>query len=171
MAAAREGLQDAMALAVKTLDQLRLLSHALRPPTLAKAGLRAAAEGLCHEFAAHTSLTIRFDGPERLAVAEDVSISFYRFLQEALTNIGRHARADEVWVSLRQAGDALRMSVEDNGVGCDVGEALAGAGTGGIGLLGMQGRLDLPGGRLQIDSVPGEGTRLEAVVPLEVARA
>ena len=98
---------------------------------------------------------------------DTVGICFYRFMQEALTNAGRHSRAKHVWVKLRHDAEAITLLVEDDGRGFDRGAVLSAQGRGtGLGLLGMQERLMSVGGQLEIESRSGHGTRLVARVPL-----
>ena len=86
---------------------------------------------------------------------------------EALTNVIRHAQASRVYVELRNHGDALELSVRDNGIGFDVDAAWERAAHGAsLGLIGMRERIQLVGGRLALESVPGYGTDVRARLPL-----
>jgi signal transduction histidine kinase len=97
---------------------------------------------------------------------EAVNICLYRFLQEALTNVAKHARAKQVCVALRYDTDEVTLSVEDDGRGFDAQARLSVSGWPmGIGLLGMQERVESLGGRLAIESQPDQGTRLVAHLP------
>ena len=94
------------------------------------------------------------------------SISLYRVVQEGLTNVARHARASQVWVRLEGDANQVSLSVEDDGQGFDMEAVKRGSNHApGIGLLGMQERLELLGGGLEITSRPGRGTRLVARIP------
>ena len=93
----------------------------------------------------------------------------YRILQEALTNVARHAKARRASVTLRHKEAALELAVQDDGVGFNVGRALDR--TPGLGLHGMQERVTLLGGSVRIDSKPGRGTLLLARIPLGAAAA
>ena len=101
---------------------------------------------------------------------DSVGIHLYRFLQEALTNIGKHAQAHRVRVALAYDSEMLSLSVEDDGAGFDVASTLGAKSQGRIGLIGMQERVDLLNGRLDITSQPGHGTRLLARVPWKASR-
>jgi signal transduction histidine kinase len=152
-------------IADRTLDQVRSLSLDLRPPHLDDLGLEAALRWFVREHgnAAARSCTFEADGvPPDLD--PQVSITCFRVAQEALTNVVRHANATEVAVTLHRRGDALVLSVEDNGVGFDVKSTQRL--TASIGLLGMQERTTLAGGLLEIVSAPRGGTRVVAYVPL-----
>jgi signal transduction histidine kinase len=97
---------------------------------------------------------------------EAVNMCLYRFLQEALTNVAKHACADQVCVTLCYDAETVSLSVEDDGRGFDKQARLSASGWPmGIGLLGMQERLESLGGRLEIESQPGRGTRLVAHLP------
>jgi PAS domain S-box-containing protein len=162
-----QSLQEAVTLANETLEQIRLLAQGLRPPELDVVGLNPTLEDYCHDFAEHARLSIEYAGTELPALPDDVTICFYRVLQEALTNVAKHAQANHVWVALRCDADTLSLSVEDDGQGFDVpSEVSVARQPRGIGLVGMRERLELLGGRLEIKSQPGRGTRLVAYAPL-----
>jgi signal transduction histidine kinase len=163
----REQIGEAVQLASETMDQIRLIAHALRPPALDTIGLNSTLEGFCRDFAARTRLTIDYQGFALPQAPPAVTISFYRFLQEALNNVAKHSGADRVAVKLSYDGETICLRVADNGRGFDVPEQLAHTSApGGIGLLGMRERFELLSGRLDIESQPGGGgTRLSACVP------
>jgi signal transduction histidine kinase len=162
----RERIGEAAALTGETMEQIRQLAHALRPPALDTIGLNSTLEGFCREFASRTRLTIDYQGEELPFVPEAIKITFYRLLQEALTNVARHAQADQVDVTLAYDGNTISLIVEDNGRGFaedgSQGEAIP---AGGIGLAGMRERLQLLGGRVEIISVPGKGARVVGSAP------
>ena len=168
--APRAQLREATALTDTTMERIRRLAHDLRPPALDMAGLNATLEGFCREFGRQTGLAIVYDGAELPELTDAVNICFYRVLQGALTNVARHAQTDHARVALAHEADTIRLSVEDDGQGFDQ-QARTSAPTygQGIGLLGMEERLRLLGGWLEIESRPGAGTRLVAHVPWEEA--
>ena len=126
--------------------------------------------GYCREFAERTYLSIDYAGTEISTLTDTVNISLYRFLQEALTNVAKHAQANRVRVKLSRAPGTVSLSVVDNGRGFAPQYKTAVPGeSGGIGLLGMQERFDLLGGRLEVRSRTGRGTRLVAHVPVKEA--
>ena len=149
-----------------TMEKVRLLARGLRPPELDAVGLNPTLEGFCREFAQLTQLSIDYSGAELPTLPDTFSISFYRFLQEALANVAKHAMATRVRVELSHNADAVSLMVEDDGRGFIPGRPATGAGQSkGIGLLGMEERFELLGGRLKVESRPGQGTRLVAQVP------
>jgi PAS domain S-box-containing protein len=164
--AAREMLGDLVDLTDRTMSNLRLLSHGLRPPGLDAYGLDAALEGLCEDFRLHTRLDISYRGDESLTVDPLPALSVYRFAQEALTNIAKHAYATAVEVTLRQEANRIKLSVQDNGQGFNPPNPDQDQPRNGTGLLGMIERLEMVDGLLEIDSAPGRGSRLTAVVPM-----
>ncbi|MBN1314758.1 MAG: response regulator [Anaerolineales bacterium] len=163
-----QGLSQAAALTGDTLEQLRLMAQGLHPPSLDTVGVSPTLEGFCHDFARRTQLEVEYQGVELPTLPEAFNISLYRLLQEALTNVARHARASCVFVSLSTNDDTIRLMVKDDGRGFDV-EQMLGTATKplGIGLLGMQERVELLGGELKIDSQPDQGTCLVATIPWE----
>jgi PAS domain S-box-containing protein len=160
----RTRLEEATRVADATLLEIRLLAQALRPPSIdALHDINLTIEGYCREFGRRTQLVINYTGADLPPLSEDSNMCLYRFLQECLTNIAKHARAKEVWVMLQEAGNEVLLTVEDDGVGFDpqAGGAMADRATG-LGMLGMRERLELLGGWLEIDSEPGQGTRVTA---------
>jgi signal transduction histidine kinase len=100
----------------------------------------------------------------------------YRFVQEGLNNIAKHAEASWIEAVVQRRGDLVEVTVRDNGRGFDPEQAAEGAarapgGRGGFGLIGMRERVELAGGELRIESQPGKGTTLRATVPLKPALA
>jgi PAS domain S-box-containing protein len=164
----RQRLDDAIALTTATMSRIRSLAHDLRPPTLDAAGLRPALQGFCDEFSKHTRLHITYTSPEILPELSDAAnICLYRFLQETLTNVAKHAEANRVDVVLCYDHNKVSLAVADDGHGFDEQARLSAPGWSmGIGLLGMQERLESLGGQLKIESQIGQGTCLTACLPV-----
>ena len=144
----------------------RRIIEDLRPSTLSNLGLTAALEVLCGEFARRTEVKVHTDIDE-VSLADDVQLTAYRVVQEALTNVAKYAKAREVTVRLRNDGAVARLSVQDDGAGFD---------TGGVpmrarGLAGMRFRVASHGGRLDLASQPGQGTTIEVQLPQVTAAA
>jgi len=145
---------------------LRLLSHNLRPPGLDAYGLNAALEGLCQDFAHHSSVVITYSGVDVPSLSALAELSLYRFAQEGLTNAMKHATATHIEVNLVPEPDVVILTVTDNGRGFvppDLDENIPSEG---VGLVGMIERLEMVDGSLEIESTLGAGSRLTAVVPL-----
>ncbi len=160
----RQRIGEAVDLSDKTLKEIRRLAQELRPPALDALGLNFTLEDFCYEFSKKVGLSIRYQGRELPATSGIVRISLYRFLQEALTNIVKHAQASFVQVRLRYSHYQISLVVKDNGRGFVINqiEIL------GMGLVGMRERLTMLGGILSIHSKPGRGTCLMATIPWEV---
>lgn len=147
------------------LQSIRNLAQLLRPAVLDDLGLLAAVESYATRFAERTSLELHLDLPkEESPLPRAIELALYRTLQEALTNVARHASARRVWVQVQVDERHVRLLVRDDGRG------LAGADQaeeqgGGLGLAGMRERAALYGGRLQIDSQPGKGTQILLELP------
>jgi signal transduction histidine kinase len=161
---AGQRLDEAIDLAENVLDDIRRLAHALRPPMMDERGLNGILEGLCKEFARYTQLDINYQGIDISTLSDTTPTSLYRFLQEALTNAAKHAQAKQILVRLSQQPGRICLSVEDDGIGFNLQDGQL---SNGIGLLGMRERVEMLGGLIEIDSQPGRGTRLVAMVPSE----
>jgi signal transduction histidine kinase len=141
-----------------TLEDIRRVVDRLGPSILDDMGLAAAVERYCDDFAERTGVEVEYhvDCPARLESA--VETACYRTVQEALTNVSRHAEATQVTLRLERRGERLALSVHDDGPGFDVAEALRG---GRRGLIGMRERAELLGGSFELRSESGAGTSLE----------
>ena len=150
------------------LQQVRQLSLNLRPSLLDDLGLVAALDWYVKRQSEQIGLAIHFT-PTPLEPRPDpvIETACFRIVQEALTNIARHARAHQVWLDVHRDNGTLRVSIRDDGVGFHVDAARSRAAQGeSLGVLGMEERLMLVGGQLEIRSAPGEGTTISARVPL-----
>jgi len=163
-----EGLDERLASMKKLIANLfqlvRDVATALRPPIL-DAGIASAIEWQVRRFEARTQIPCLVEVPDNLPTLSDAkAIGLFRILQEALTNVMRHAGAHSVQVQLRVEAGELCLCVSDDGKGFEPGQRKAGQS---FGLVGMQERIFMLGGQLQIDSQPGEGTTLTARVALD----
>lgn len=147
-------------------ERIRDLSHELRPAMLDHLGLVPALEFLAANFGQRAGLHITVESKLHGKLAPKLSLAFYRIVQEALTNVRRHARATKVRISISKKGDIVRCLVADNGVGFDPASTVN-SGRPGLGLLGIRERLSALGGKLRIQSAEGRGTRLEITAPLQ----
>jgi signal transduction histidine kinase len=146
-------------------SQLRRLSHELRPAILDDLGLLPALKFLCEGVAARTGLQIDIEGTSEFSLAPLLGTVLYRFVQESLTNVARHAKASWVRIDLQQESQSIRCTITDNGIGFDVPVTLNGTEKSGLGLIGMQERVNSLGGSLAIHSNPGRGTELTVTIP------
>lgn len=164
---ARTLLHDNMAMIENVLHQVRDLSLALRPSILDDFGLVPAIQWLVKRQAQRTGMSIEFAADLKTRPTMQLETVCFRVVQEALTNIIRHARASQVSIELEQHGAELQLTIRDNGIGFDVSQALNRAARGAsLGLLGMQERVSLVGARLEIESAPSEGTWVRVCFPL-----
>jgi len=151
-----------------TLERVRQLSLSLRPPQLDDLGLAAALRSHVDRQAGVAGLAAHFDAAEAPQDIEpETETACFRVAQEAINNIVRHARAHNVWVRLFTAGGRLALSVRDDGRGFDL-EAVRRRGASGasLGLVGMEERVALAGGSLELRAAPGQGTVVLATFPL-----
>lgn len=151
----------------KAKEGLREASHLLYPSILRTAGLPGGLRSLQDRFGVTFDLSLHID--DEISRMEDVRqpsmpplirLVFYRFAEEALTNVQKHAKARKVSIQLRLEGNRIVLSVQDNGTGLD-----AKAVTPGLGMVAMRDMLGAVGGSVQIDSVLGRGTTVTAIVP------
>jgi signal transduction histidine kinase len=158
----RTAIADLRELVVSTLQDVRRLAVELRPSALDDFGLVAALERLTTSFTEQSGIVVDFQtslGDERLS--DEVETALYRIVQEALTNVVKHARARHVSILLARSSGAIKAVVEDDGLGFDPAEESLD----GFGLVGMRERLALLGGRFEVESGEG-GTTIAAEVPI-----
>ena len=161
----RERLNSMKKLIAQLFQLVRDVATALRPPIL-DAGISSAIEWQAHRFEARTHIPCLVQVPEHLpplSAAKEVGL--FRILQEALTNVMRHAQAQTVELTLSVEGQALCLSISDDGQGFvpESGRPTS------FGLVGMRERVLMLGGTLSLHSEPGEGTTLSVRVPLRQA--
>lgn len=158
-------LGEAQAIANDLIDRVRQLSLELRPAMLDDLGLLPALLWLFERYATQTGVSVNFDhcGMERRFYPA-LETAVFRIAQEALTNVARHARVNQVWVDIRSNDDRLILKVEDRGTGFNT--AGASSADYSSGLAGMRERASLLGGQFIIESALGTGTRLTASLPL-----
>ena len=151
-----------------TLERVRQLSLSLRPPQLDDLGLAAAIRSHLDRQARVAGLVAHFEASEALPeVSAETETACFRVAQEAINNVLRHAHASSVWVRLYDADGRLALSVRDDGAGFDLESARRhGAAGESLGLVGMEERIAVAGGSLELDSAPGKGTALVAKFPL-----
>lgn len=148
-------------------SQLRRYSHELRPTVLDDLGWIPAIRFLADAVSNRAGLPIRVSAHADDRLPSPVEIALYRIVQEALTNVTRHAKAKRVSIRVRREGSALCCSIEDDGTGFDVRAIQSNRQNHGLGLLGIRERLAAIGGSLQIDSSPGRGTSLLIKIPVK----
>ncbi len=167
-AVATEHIKELKSFTTNALSELRQIISDLRPSQLDDLGLVAALQWYIQEFEKRYAIRTHFvvEG-DRLRLPSEYETVLFRVVQEALTNIAKHANATHAAVRLAIRPAQVRVTVEDDGRGFDPREVLRGDRRHtGWGLLGIQERTFLLGGQCEIDSTPGRGTRIQVRVPL-----
>ncbi|MCP4899283.1 MAG: response regulator [bacterium] len=167
-------LREISNLARQTMEQVRGLSMRLRPAMLDELGLESTLRWLTSSFSERTGIEVDLQivGMGSTRLGSNTETTLYRAVQEALTNVTRHAQADAVDITLRTVDFEIELLIRDNGIGFDM--ELPGYTDGevpGLGLLGMRERVANLGGSIHLDSKPGEGTTLTVHVPANVPGA
>lgn len=160
-------LDDLEALLRRTAVTTRNLVTDLRPRVLDDLGLNAAVEWLVERTQKHSDLSCKLTVSGELAMADRTATTAFRVLQEALTNVVRHARAKQAEVSILAADGTLTLRVTDDGIGVDAGRANPEGAVGGVGLIGMRERVHALGGSVALrDRRPQRGTEVRCTLPL-----
>lgn len=150
----------------KSTNIVHRFARELRPAALDDLGLIPALHSFMKSFTARTGIRTHltaFEGIEKLNATKRTAV--YRVAQEALTNVARHAHASRVRVTLSKEPKFIRMEVSDDGRSFQVPSLLQARGTKHLGLLGMRERVEMVGGRFEIESTPGKGTTIIACIP------
>jgi signal transduction histidine kinase len=157
----------------KIIDQIikdtRSLTFDLSPPILYQLGLEAALEWLTEQTSEQYGIMVAFENNEQeKALKDDLKIFLFQAVRELLTNVAKHARAQNAKVSIQRDDSHIRVCVEDDGVGLTSLERhFSSNSKGGFGLFSIEERLDHLGGHFEIESKPGCGTRAIMVAPLK----
>ncbi len=154
------------------IASLRRLLSQLRPPVLDQLGIARAlgSQGEAFQDSSGIACTVHADPATRLS--RDRETVLYRVMQEALANVAKHAHAARVWVWLEAQNGLVRLRIHDDGIGFDPATltALALVQQGHFGLAGMRERVEMVGGRLLIDSAPGDGTTVAVEMDVDLGR-
>jgi signal transduction histidine kinase len=151
---------------------LRRLAHELRPTMLDDLGLLPALRSLAESVGRRAGLKITVTGPRDGRLPSPVETVLYRVVQEALTNVSRHARATRAVVTVERGAAEARCAIADDGIGFVASSALKRDARPGLGLIGIRERLAVLGGSLRCETGEGDrGARLSIVIPLEVSHA
>jgi PAS domain S-box-containing protein len=157
-------LQSACSTIETAIQVVRRLATELRPPELDSQGLSAAIQWHAQDFERRTKIRCKVCFESDMPELDDASaLALFRIFQESMTNILRHAKATEVWISLGCRGDRVLLRVRDNGVGTRRQSARSGRS---MGLKGMRERAAIAGGRVVVGPLPSGGTLVAASLPL-----
>jgi signal transduction histidine kinase len=160
----REKLASMTLATDEAIQSVQKIATELRPMVLDSLGLCAAIEWQLQDFQGRTGIQCQSSLPaEDPPLDQNRSTALFRILQESLTNVARHAAATRVDIRLQSEPEKITLVVSDNGRGIPESQANA---PGAMGLLGMRERALLLGGRCEISGSPGQGTRVEAQLPL-----
>ena len=163
---------EALAVIAQAIERVRKLVRDLDPVELENLGLYAAIRRQCNRQATVGRWTMHLHATKPEARApRSIERACFHVLDEALTNILRHARATEVWVEFDQDEDRLELRIRDDGAGFDRNALRDADQRQGLGLLAMEQRVAQQGGRLEITSSSGGGTEIHAVFPLSAVAA
>ena len=145
-------------------SDVHLLSHQLHSSKLDYLGLVSAIRSFCREFARQHEVTVEFaDENVKENLPQDISLSLFRVAQEALHNAVKYSGVTQFAVELKGSATEIRLEVRDSGAGFNVEDAKR---NGGLGLVSMTERVNMVRGRFRVESRPGEGTKIVAIVPL-----
>ena len=163
----RSKLGEARDLTERTILEMRRLISALSPAVLEQLGLGAALRQLINRFQRLHSCQVKLQLTKMGTLPQQTEVITYRLVQECFNNIGKHAAADRVNISLVSADGILKLTVEDNGIGFDVEEALLKRES--FGMSGMRERVALLGGHFHVESrkeSPKRGTKISIELPI-----
>lgn len=168
VAQARMELSEIRDLIDRSVKELRRVIIDLRPPALGELGLLGALQQNLENFEKDTAIacSLRIEG-DPLSLPPVAEIAVYRVIQEALSNVRKHAQATKVDVALRFQGDELCVAIGDNGTGFDIAQVRGKARAAGmVGLLGMKDRAEALGGAIAVESAEGAGTTVTLTLPV-----
>ena len=161
-AVTRKKVNDMIVHVDETIRKVRRISEELRPSILDELGLGPALEWQLSEFRKRTKIRTEIvSNADELRLSAETAAAVFRVVQEALTNVIRHAKATRVQMTLRLQNEMLMVSIQDNGKGMP----RKPNGLKSLGIVGMQERISRIGGQFDIFSEPGEGTRLDILIP------
>src|SRR5579863_1594891 len=163
----REELQEADQITTQAMEEIRGLVADLRPPKLDDLGLAPTLRGVVKDFANKFGVNVKIKQLKLLRrLPSDMEVTLYRIFQEALTNVAKHAKAKNVYITLERLNSIVRAVIMDDGVGFDPTRALEER-RNVFGLVGIQERTSLLGGRCTVESNKGWGTKLVIELPLQ----
>ena len=164
----RKKITELRVLTSQALERVHEMATELRPSILDDIGLAAAVKRYIEEYSTKIGLPVdsHISGFDNRRLSPEIEITVYRIIQEALTNIVKHAEAGRVSVIMSLAGASLTAIIEDDGKGFNTKTPMTSASGENLGLFGMNERASLVGGNLTIESKPGSGTTVFLQIPL-----
>ncbi|HLO04888.1 MAG TPA: GAF domain-containing sensor histidine kinase [Symbiobacteriaceae bacterium] len=161
---AAELITRAQEMAAEALAEMRSLIFELRPSALQEKGLAMALTNHVNLFRRRQDLAVTLQITVEDRLDPDIELCLYRVAQEALHNVTKHAKATHVLISYRAEPGAVTLTVADDGVGIETTESTRNQS---FGMIGMKERVEAIGGRLTVTTAPGEGTTIQARIPME----
>ena len=159
-------LSQLIEMTAQTLESVRHMAHELRPPSLDDLGLVASLEGLAAQYRERFDIHVHLEIERAKGrLTPDIELAVYRIVQEALTNVAKHAQTNRATVTLRYMPNRLLVRITDDGQGFEL-EQVRRHGEEGLGLFGMRERAMLVGGTVTIRSRRGGGTEVDVAIPL-----
>lgn len=154
----------------QSIDNLRSLTYQLSPPILHELGLEAALDWLAEQFAGQYKFQCEFeDDAQPKPVDENVQVLLFTGVRELLLNVAKHAKAARAVIRAQKGDGVICIAVEDNGVGFDASQSILADKTGGFGIFNLRERLTYLGGKCEVQSAPGSGTKVVLIAPLKQA--
>jgi signal transduction histidine kinase len=164
----RRQLIDARSLADEVDERISELALDLRPSLLDDLGLLPTLQWYLNRYSQRSGIEVsmEFKGLE-MRLSDEIETTLYRVIQEALTNIARHAQANKVLLSLERSAATVTARIQDDGRGFDLEDVRGSSGSpSGLGLVGIKDRVSTLGGHVEIHSSSGQGTRIQIEIPL-----
>jgi two-component system, NarL family, sensor kinase len=162
-----EMLQSSIQMLTTSMHDVRRISHNLRPALLDDMDLGRAVEQIAREFSERTQIMVHLQISPLPLIAEGLATAVFRVVQEALSNIEKHAQAKHVNLQLSHEAKRLGLMISDDGRGFDVNDQFQQA-RAGLGLTNMRERIEMLGGEYELTSLPGS-TTLRARIPMSLA--
>jgi PAS domain S-box-containing protein len=159
-------LEGMLAMLDASVAATRRIAADLRPLLLDDLGLMPAIEWLVQNFSQRSGIACELHADEELELAEPYATAVFRIVQESLVNVAKHSRATQVEVSMARSGGEITLQVKDNGVGFTTGGSRKPTS---LGLVGLRERAQLLKGSVSVDSAPGQGTTVQATIPVREA--
>lgn len=165
-APAIEPVQESLEIASETVEEIRRIAQALRPYQIDRLGLVTAIQFLAEQTSRATGIAVEVTS-DNLAgtLGSEAEINLFRIVQEALTNVARHSKATRVLITLKQFDREIVLEISDNGSGLATSPARATGQLRGSGLPGMAERAQIMSARFEIESAPGQGTKIRVRLP------
>ena len=165
---ARIELQNLKDIVRKSLKDIRKIIYDLRPMSLDDLGLIPTIKRYTDNFADETGIHVEFLVlNEHQNINSIIEVACFRIIQEALNNISKHSKAQNVLIKIDQTPEKLYIVIKDNGIGFEADKLKGRTEENGFGIIGMKERAELLNGKLDIISAPGEGTKIILTIPLE----